>query len=56
MVIDDKNSGFQTSPMFLLEKLNQIYVDEQRTRKFESETKNSTQQTTCLTQTTSIDP
>jgi hypothetical protein len=39
MVTDDKNGGFQTSPMFLLEKLNQIYVDGERTRKFESETK-----------------
>jgi hypothetical protein len=41
MVADDKNSGFQTHPTFLLEKLNQIYVDDQRTRKFDPETKNS---------------
>jgi hypothetical protein len=39
MVADDKNSGFQNSPTFLLEKLNQIYVDGKRTRKFDAETK-----------------
>jgi hypothetical protein len=39
MIADDKNSGFQNSPTFLLEKLNQIYADGKRTRKFDAETK-----------------
>jgi spore coat protein U-like protein len=42
MVADDKNSGFPNSPTFLLEKLNQIYADDKRTRKFDAETKTQT--------------
>jgi hypothetical protein len=52
MVADDKNSGFQNSPTFLLEKLNQIYADEQRTRKFDAETKKPNKQQPALLKST----